>query len=88
MVEQSLKCFAVLSKSYVQIQFHKLNIFCYTQNFPGIFFFGKPFLFFYYSYHLKISLLQTKKGVLKSTPPRYLGTSNTCIALTINNFGG
>lgn len=87
MVTTSLKPFAVLSKSHIETQFHIIGIFYHAQNFPGIFFCGKLFPFFYYRYALRIAFLQTKKGVLKSTPPRYQSTSNTFIALTISNIG-
>jgi hypothetical protein len=86
MVEKILKLFSILSKSHLKNQFHKIN-FYHSQNFPGMFFFGKSFPFFYYLYAFNIALLQTKKGVLKSTPSRYQDTSNTLIALTISNVG-
>lgn len=83
MVKPSLKSFSVLCK--LGILKNSNNLFFSKHSF----FKGKSqFLasYLYIFYLFRIGLIRIKKGVLKSTPSRYLGTTNTEVTLTITTL--
>lgn len=89
MVEQSLKRFAFLSKSYKEKNTFHFSKKFYTLNFKLVLctFFFKVVQYLSNFYIFTLCLFQIKKGVPFSTPSRYQRSINTLAALPLSTTG-